>query len=179
MPLLTVLALVALPFVEIGLIVLVSSQIGVTWTIVTLGVLSLAGVLVVRQAGRDAYTDAQQALRSGQAPRADLLDTLMLLAGGILLVIPGFLTALFGAFLALPATRPLLRGIVDRWFQRRLDRMRVQMEADLLTLHDYVTGVSPTGDDPRPGAGRIIQGRIIHDEPEQDDSGNGSPPVRR
>ena len=43
MPLLTVLALMALPLVEIGLIVLVAGQIGVAWTIVALGALSLTG----------------------------------------------------------------------------------------------------------------------------------------
>ena len=69
MPLLTVLALMALPLVEIGLIVLVAGQIGVAWTIVALGALSLTGVLVVRRAGRGAYLDAQQALRTVAAPR--------------------------------------------------------------------------------------------------------------
>jgi len=180
MPLLTVLALMALPLVEIGLIVLVAGQIGVAWTIVALGALSLTGVLVVRRAGRGAYLDAQQALRTGVPPRADLVDTLMLLAGGALLILPGFLTGILGALLALPVTRPLLRGAVNRWFQRRVERMRARMEADLLTLQDYVSGASPAGGDPRPGAGRIIQGRIIYDEPDPGNSpGDSAPPALR
>ena len=104
----------------------------------------------------------------------------MLLAGGALLILPGFLTGILGALLALPVTRPLLRGAVNRWFQRRVERMRARMEADLLTLQDYVSGASPAGGDPRPGAGRIIQGRIIYDEPDPGNSpGDSAPPALR
>lgn len=174
MPLLTVIALMALPFLEIWLMILVAGQIGVTWTIAALCASSVTGVLVVRRAGRGAYADAQRALRTGTEPRADLLDTLMLLAGGVLLAVPGFLTALLGALMALPLTRPALRWVVSGWFRRRLDRMRAQMEADLLTLHDYASG-----GDPRPGAGRVVQGRIIHDEPEQNGPEASSPPATR
>ncbi len=179
MPLLTVIALMALPFLEIWLMILVAGQIGVTWTIAALCASSVTGVLVVRRAGRGAYADAQRALRTGTEPRADLLDTLMLLAGGVLLAVPGFLTALLGALMALPLTRPALRWVVSGWFRRRLDRMRAQMEADLLTLRDYASGGVPPGGDPRPGAGRVVQGRIIHDEPEQNGPEASSPPATR
>ncbi|KUP97459.1 FxsA family protein [Thermobifida cellulosilytica] len=179
MPLLTVIALIALPFLEIGLMVLVGSQIGAAWTIVALGALSLAGVLVVRHAGRGAYADLQRALRTGEPPRADLLDTLMLLAGGVLLAVPGFLTGLAGALMALPPTRPALRWAVDGWLRRRLERVRAQMEADLLTLRDYASGAAGPDGGFRPGRGRVIQGRVIHDEPGQDGPGEGTPPVLR
>ncbi|MEY9211333.1 FxsA family protein [Thermobifida halotolerans] len=162
MPLLILIALMALPFLEIWLMILVGSQIGATWTIASLCALSVVGVLVARRAGRGAYADAQQTLRTGTPLGGDLVDTLMLLAGGVLLAVPGFLTALLGALMALPFTRPALRWLVRSWARRHLDRARAQMEADLLTLRDHAPGARVPDD--RPGAGRVIQGRVIHDD---------------
>ncbi|TDQ50233.1 FxsA family protein [Actinorugispora endophytica] len=158
MPLLTVIALMALPFLEIWLMILVSGQIGVSWTIALLCALSITGVLVVRRAGRGAYTDARKAMRTGEPPKGSLLDTLMLLVGGVLLVTPGFLTALLGALMALPFTRPVLRWAFRGWAERRLARVRAQMEADLVSVREN------TPDDRPPGSGRIIQGRIVTDD---------------
>lgn len=157
MPLLIVVALMTLPFLEIWLMILVGGQIGVSWTIALLCALSVSGVLVVRGAGRGAYADAQRAVRAGTPPGGALLDTLMLLVGGVLLVTPGFLTAAVGALLVLPITRPLLRRVFRRWAERRVERARVRVEADLV-------GVRPGAADRRPGAGRVIQGRIVTDE---------------
>lgn len=163
MPLLIVIALMALPFLEIWLMILVGGQLGVTWTVALLCALSVTGVLVVRRAGRGAHTEVQRALSSGQPLRGDPLNTLMLLVGGILLVVPGFVTALLGALAALPLTRPALRWLVRGWATRRVERMRTRMEAELLTLRDH-----PPGGQPPPGTGRVIRGRVIHDDdPEQ------------
>jgi UPF0716 protein FxsA len=45
----------------------------------------------------------------------------MVLAGGVLLLTPGFLTDLLGLFFLLPITRPFIKRLVGSWLQRRLD----------------------------------------------------------
>ncbi|MGQ4266808.1 FxsA family protein [Nocardiopsis changdeensis] len=185
MPILTVLALMALPFVEVWLMIVVGGRIGVPWTLAALVALMVLGVAVLRRAGTQAFRDADEALRSGRQPRGGLLDPLMLMAGGVLLVIPGFLTAAVGLLLVLPFTRPLLRWAFAGWAQRRMRRMQDRMEEELLAQGVRVPGQGPFGQNPfgqspsggagagaargeeRPATsrGRVIQGRF---EPEDD-----------
>ena len=44
----------------------------------------------------------------------------MILVGGLLLIVPGFITDVFGALLLLPPTRAPLRGLVARNLQSRI-----------------------------------------------------------
>ncbi|MFD6100560.1 FxsA family protein, partial [Nocardiopsis flavescens] len=160
MPILTVLALMALPFVEVWLMIVVGGWIGVPWTLAALVALMVLGVAVLRRAGTKAFRDADEAMRAGTQPPG-LLDPLMLMAGGVLLAVPGFLTAAVGLLLVLPFTRPLLRWAFTGWAQRRMSRMRDRMEAELLAQGARVPGQGPFGPGQNPfgGAGAPPRGR--------------------
>ncbi|MFJ9554450.1 FxsA family protein [Nocardiopsis sp. NPDC101807] len=193
MPLLTVLALMALPFLEVWLMIVVGGWIGVPWTLAALVSLMVLGVAVLRRAGTKAFQDADEAMRSGEPPRGGLLDPLMLMAGGVLLVIPGFITAALGLLLALPFTRPALRWAFAGWAQRRMRKMQDRMNQEFVVQGVRVPGQGGRAGDPfgggpgagpfgrRPGAdaagdapaadrGRVIQGRF-----EPTDGGDDTP----
>ncbi|MFI6576253.1 FxsA family protein [Nocardiopsis sp. NPDC050513] len=186
MPLLTVLALMALPFLEVWLMIAVGGWIGVPWTLAVLVSLLVLGAAVLRRAGTRAFRDADQAMRSGEPPRGGLLDPLMVMAGGVLLIVPGFVTAAVGLLLVLPFTRPALRWAFAGWARRRVRRMRERMEEGFV-VQGGVPGQGGPGDPfgRRPGAdgsggpggsggadrsgsgrGRVIQG---HFEPVDSD----------
>ncbi|MBV2365014.1 FxsA family protein [Streptomonospora nanhaiensis] len=165
MPLLIVIALMALPFLEIWLMILVGQQIGVAWTIAALFALSTAGVLVLRRAGTTTFREADRAMRTGQPPKGSLLDTLMLLVGGVLLIIPGFVTGALGALLALPFTRPALRWAFTAWAERRIRRLRDSAEAEFVAQGGVVPG--PRGEPRAPSGGRVIRGRIVEEGTDQ------------
>ncbi|WP_344970074.1 FxsA family protein [Salinactinospora qingdaonensis] len=160
MPLLIAMALLALPFLEIWLMIVIGQQIGAGVTIAALFAASLGGALVVRHAGTRAYRDAEEAIRTGTPPAGGVLDTLMLFVGGILLAIPGFVTAAVGLVLALPFTRPALRWLFSAWAKRRVERMRAN--ADLVTLNGYPR-TRPWPNAPSDGS-QVVQGRVIHDD---------------
>lgn len=182
MPLLTVLALMALPFLEVWLMIVVGGWIGVPWTLAALVSLVVLGVAVLRRAGTKAFQDADRSMRSGEPPRGGLLDPLMLMAGGILLVVPGFITAALGLLLVLPFTRPLLRWVFVGWAERRMKKMQERMEEGLLARGATIPGQEPhagpdgpfgrrpgadgAGEAPAPNRGRVIRG---HFEPEDHD----------
>ncbi|GAA4920559.1 FxsA family protein [Streptomonospora salina] len=164
MPLLIVIALMALPFLEIWLMIMVGQQIGVAWTVALLFALSAAGVVVLRSAGTKTFREANEAMRTGSPPQSGLLDTLMLMVGGILLLTPGFVTAAFGAVMALPFTRPALRWAFAAWAERRVTRMRDAAEAEFVARGGRIPP-EPGGKDGRaPGGGRVVRGRIVEDE---------------
>jgi UPF0716 protein FxsA len=61
----------------------------------------------------------QLSLSQGQIPAEELIDGVLILAGGILLLTPGVLTDLFALVLLFPFTRTHFK----RWLRRRFDRM--------------------------------------------------------
>ncbi|GHD20278.1 FxsA family protein [Nocardiopsis kunsanensis] len=192
MPLLTVLALMALPFLEVWLMIVVGGTIGVPWTLAALVSLLILGVAVLRRAGTKAFRDADEAMRTGQQPRGGMLEPLMLMAGGILLAVPGFLTAALGLLLVLPFTRPLLRWVFVGWAERRMRKMQDRMEERMADHGMRVPNQAPGGpfgttagadpkgsrtggpaqgpdQEPPRSRGRTIQG---HFEPVEDDDKN-------
>lgn len=186
MPLLTVLMLMALPFLEVWLMIVIGSQVGALWTVAALVSLMALGMSVLRHGGRafrGVLKEAEEAMRIGEHPRKGVFDPLMLMAGGVMLVVPGFITAALGLLLITPFTRPLLRWAFTGWVERRMQKMRDRMEEELLDQGLRVppqstqdgtagpggpgSGSGPAGTS-SPNRGRVIQGRF---EPE-DEPGN-------
>ncbi|GAA1461998.1 FxsA family protein [Nocardiopsis exhalans] len=156
MPLLIVLALMALPFLEVGLMIWVGGQIGVPWTLAALASLMILGVAVLRRTGRafrEVIEQADEAMRTGEQPRKGLLDPLMLMAGGILLVIPGFLTAVVGLLLATPLTRPALRWVFAGWAVRRMKKMQERVNEEYAARGATIPGQGPFGPGGPAGSG--------------------------
>ena len=104
-----VVGLVALA--ELVIFLLVAAWIGVGWTILaTLLTGALGWILLARQ-GTKALTDLRERARSRQAPGRELGDAGLVALGGLLMVLPGFLTDLVGLLLLragdpAPAPRP-------------------------------------------------------------------------
>jgi UPF0716 protein FxsA len=53
-------------------------------------------------------------------PTEALLDGALILAGGMLLLTPGFCTDLTGASMLIPGTRQLWRGWLQRWLAAQI-----------------------------------------------------------
>src|SRR5690625_3110718 len=111
MPLLTVLMLMALPFLEVWLMIVIGSQIGALWTVAALVSLMALGMAVLRHSGRafrGVLKEAEETMRIGEHPRKGVFDPLMLMAGGAMLVVPAFITAALRLSLITPSTAPQL-----------------------------------------------------------------------
>ncbi|MFC5704319.1 FxsA family protein [Cohnella faecalis] len=91
--------------------------------ITTFGLLLLTGILggwFARAEGSKIWADARRQLQSGQMPGFALLDGLCVLAGGLLLLLPGFLSDIVGITLLLPFTRPIYRLFMYRWLEKKV-----------------------------------------------------------
>ncbi|WP_374969135.1 FxsA family protein [Terrabacter sp. BE26] len=117
---LAVAALLLLPVIEIVVIVAVGQWIGGWATFLLLVATSLLGVWLIRREGGRAWRELQQAVRSGRMPAREIADGIVVLAGGSLLVIPGFVTDVVGLLLVLPFTRPVARSLLAAVISRRL-----------------------------------------------------------
>ncbi len=110
------LLILLLPILEIVGFIQVGDWIGAGPTIGLLLLSAMLGVFLVRHRGLASLTRAQTAAAQGQAPIGAVLDGFCEVAAGILLIIPGFLSDLFGLILLI---RPL-RRVVGRWLLARM-----------------------------------------------------------
>ncbi|ABK99402.1 FxsA family protein [Pelobacter propionicus] len=108
------------PIVEIWLLIQVGRVIGPLPTLATLLIISLVGAWLARSQGFRAIVAIRDELAMGRLPAAHFLDGALILAGGILLLTPGFFTDLAGLFFLIPFTRACLKGWLRTWLEQRL-----------------------------------------------------------
>jgi UPF0716 protein FxsA len=106
----------AVPLVEIFLLIKVGNVIGAPWTIALVVLTALVGAWLVRLQGLSALNRVRQSAARGELPALELLEGLFLLAAGALLLTPGFFTDIVGfACLTPPLRRSLIRLAVRRF----------------------------------------------------------------
>jgi UPF0716 protein FxsA len=108
------LLLLAWPAVEIFVFIEVGLAIGWLLAVVLLLATSVLGAQLLRIQGRVAIERVTVAISEGRTPARAAIDGLLGFLGGVLLVIPGFVTDALGALLVLPPTKALTR----RWLSR-------------------------------------------------------------
>lgn len=116
-------AMVALPFAEIYLLIQVGQVIGVWWTLAILVGEAMLGAWLVRREGSRAWAALNSAFANGRMPTGELADTALVLVGGVLLVMPGLITDVFGLLFLLPFTRPLARKVLAFFIARRMNKL--------------------------------------------------------
>jgi UPF0716 protein FxsA len=112
--------LVLLPVAEIAVLIAVGHAIGVLWTILLLLASSVAGGWLLRREGPRAWRAFRSELAAGRPPGNAATDGLLVLIGGILMVLPGFITDIVGLLMVIPPTRRLFRGAALRVAGRRM-----------------------------------------------------------
>jgi UPF0716 protein FxsA len=117
MRLILTLALVAFPLAEIALLIAVGDAIGVAATLALLVLAFVAGIALIRVQGFAALVNVRGALARGEAPTDALFQGACMVAAGVLLAAPGFLSDIMA--LALIGLVPF-RSLVKAWLWRRL-----------------------------------------------------------
>jgi UPF0716 protein FxsA len=115
-----IIAILLLPAAEIAAFVLVATLIGVTGALLLFLATTLAGILVLRQAGRGRIARFRVAVSQAEMTgfEANGVGVLTVLAG-LLLILPGFLTDLVGIALLIGPVRRWCGRMVGTWLGRR------------------------------------------------------------
>lgn len=110
---------VAMPLVEIYVIIQVGQEIGAGWTIAILVADSLIGAWLMRSQGRLAWRRFSAALAAGRPPAREVIDGGLIILGGALGLTPGFVTDALALALLLPPTRAIARRAIVTRLARR------------------------------------------------------------
>ena len=155
-------ALVLLPIIEIITLIWVGKTLGVLPTLgLLVGMAVLGAWLARRETGRT-YAALNKAVQTGRMPTDEVTDAILVMVGGFLLILPGFVTDLVGLLLVLPFTRPAAR---------RLLQTVVAAKALGVTRGGRSGGAGAgsgdagTGRGGQPGRGQVIEGEVVSEEP--------------
>lgn len=112
---------------ELWGLITVGSLIG-GWNTVFLVILTgLFGAWMAKQQGVQVFRMVQFQLARGQMPTETLIDGVLVLIGGILLLLPGFISDVIGLIFLIPYTRMILRHLLKRWLWSLISSGRIQL----------------------------------------------------
>lgn len=151
------LALLIVPVAEIAVIIGVGKLIGGWPTLAILVLMSLGGAWLIRHEGARTLGALTKALATGAMPSRELADAALVLVGGALLLLPGFLTDLVGLFFALPITRPITR----RWLAAVVQRQLLAGGGPVAYGPAFRPGDHPSDVPHAPGYGQTVEGEIV------------------
>jgi UPF0716 protein FxsA len=115
-----ILALVAIPVIEIALFIELGGWVGLWPTIaLVIGTAILGGVLL-RAQGFSAMRQMQASLAEGGDPRGPMAHGILILIAGLLMLTPGFFTDAVGFTLLIPPARSALIAAVGPWLAKRV-----------------------------------------------------------
>jgi UPF0716 protein FxsA len=102
---------ILVPIAELYVIIQVGEAIGVLPTVAILVADSIIGAVLLRTQSRVAWRRFTAAISEGRVPAREVLDGVLVIAGGLALLTPGFLTDIVGVLCLLPPTRALIRRL--------------------------------------------------------------------
>ena len=114
------LMLIIWPIAELLVAIEVAQAIGVLAMVLLLVIGWPIGLWVVRTQGRAAWQRLSASVAAGRPPGREVFDGALILIGGTLLIVPGFITDVIGLVLLAPPTRALARSGIRRNFRSRI-----------------------------------------------------------
>ncbi|CAH0346231.1 FxsA family protein [Bacillus sp. CECT 9360] len=119
------LLIIAMPALEIAVLLLSGQTIGVWPTILLIILTGVIGTYLAKQQGLETIKKAQEQMRYGQLPGDALLDGICVLVGGTLLLTPGFVSDLLGLILLLPPTRKVIKPLILKMIKNMIDKKKI------------------------------------------------------
>jgi len=111
---------VIIPVTELYILIEVGKKIG---SLTTIGVIILTGIIgayLVKSQGFMILRKIQNDLNEGIMPGDSLIQGAIILAGGILLLTPGFVTDILGFILLMPVSRNILKKYLLKWLKGKI-----------------------------------------------------------
>ena len=116
--------LVLIPFLiyvatEVIILVMVTDAFG-WWTIALLIASTLLGCWLLQREGRRTWGALLESLGRGSLPPGRTADAVLVMAGGLLLIMPGFISDIIGLLLLIPPSRHLVRSTLGNLFGKAI-----------------------------------------------------------
>ena len=111
---------VIVPVTELYILIEVGKKIG---SLTTIGIIILTGIIgayLVKSQGFMILKKIQNDLNEGIMPGDSLIQGVIILAGGILLLTPGFVTDIIGFIFLIPVSRRVVKKYLLKWLKGKI-----------------------------------------------------------
>ena len=111
---------VMVPVIELYILIEVGKKIG---SLSIIGIIILTGIIgayLVKSQGFMILRKIQNDLNEGIMPGDSLIQGAIILAGGILLLTPGFVTDIVGFIFLIPVSRNIVKKYLLKWLQGKI-----------------------------------------------------------
>lgn len=152
--------LIVIPLLEITVFIQVGRLIGAWPTVALVFLIAAVGMGLLRAQGLATLNRARASLERNEVPVREVFDGLCLVVGGVLLLLPGFVTDALAVLLFLPVVRNGLRAWALGYLRRRRE-MNVFVNGIAVDPEDAMRHPGGTG---RPGTTTVTTTTIIDAE---------------
>jgi len=112
--------IIGIPLIEIYLMIKVGGMVGALNTILLIFFTAITGIYFAKLAGLNAIRSGFGQLMKNEIPIYEIISGAALAFASLLLIIPGFLTDLFGFLLIIPITRKFfIRSISSNFYKKK------------------------------------------------------------
>ncbi|UOX87359.1 FxsA family protein [Amycolatopsis sp. FBCC-B4732] len=144
---------------EIAAIWAVGSAVGVLGTVALLIAGAFIGSWLARREGAKAMRAFVESARLGRPSEKELTDGMLVGLGGVLILVPGFVSDVLGLLLILPPSRAVARRLWLKRMEKRAVRFANQRRGPVMVVDsEVVPPQEPRRDRDQP---TVIEGRVI------------------
>ncbi|WP_017153930.1 FxsA family protein [Bacillus bingmayongensis] len=113
---------ILIPAVEITVLIGSSHLIGLWSTFAMIVFTGILGAYLAKKQGFKVLREIQSRLNNGEMPADAVLDGIFVFVGGVLLILPGYVTDVIGFVFIFPMTRKLFKPFIMKWLEWKLRR---------------------------------------------------------
>lgn len=118
---------IIVPTTELALLMVSGKTLGIMPTILIIVVTGVGGAYLAKKQGLRAWRDLQVRMANRETPGKALVDSVCILLGGLLLLIPGFITDIIGLLLLLSGPRKILYPFIVKWIYNKIRNGQIRV----------------------------------------------------
>ena len=115
---------ILIPLIEIIVLLVSGSFIGIGWTVSLIFFTGIIGVFLAKKQGLQTLQRAKEQMSKGFMPGEEVLNGFCILIGGFLLLLPGFVSDIVGFLLLIPFTRNRLKPVLYALLAKYMSKSR-------------------------------------------------------
>jgi len=116
---------IVVPVAEVIIYVKLGQSIGLWPTLLLIFGTGIAGAFLARTQGFQIIKQVRYEINQGRIPGNEVVEGLLILAGGLLLLTPGLLTDIAGFLLLLPPSRKAIRDLLKRKIRKWIENGQI------------------------------------------------------
>ena len=130
------LSIILVPVVEIFLLIKIGSQIGAVTTILLIFTTAIVGIYYAKYEGLNTLKSGFEQISENKTPTYEMLSGAAIAFAALLLIIPGFMTDIFGFLLIFPISRKLIFNKIAKKYENKNNIKKDYIDGDFKDIED-------------------------------------------